>query len=346
MDTPKISVLIPLYNRKHYIDQCIDSVLGQTFKDYEIIVRDDGSRDGSADYVAQRFAPAIAAGKIKLRRNEKNIGEFPTDNRLLREATGKYIMILHSDDLYLPHALEHMYTVAEKFQADVVHESVHLTTSAEIITQGTPLNLKFYDAHRVKKVMLMPNEPVARFNEWLGGIGRDAPHNIFRKKFLIDNDLFFESFEGGITGGNSLLALKWLMRAKIFVKTPQPFYVYRDATDSITRAKFPPERIAKFISAQIKLSRLLDEFFATEEFFKGRTDLQYLVRSKFFSIYDNYWLNRDDVYGKGMTPELYFAVEGAFKKYFGDDANYPTFLFHWAHELLSNQKRIKPHRNV
>ena len=41
MDTPKISVLIPLYNRKHYITQCIDSALNQTFKDYEIIIRDE-----------------------------------------------------------------------------------------------------------------------------------------------------------------------------------------------------------------------------------------------------------------------------------------------------------------
>ena len=133
MDNPKISVLVPLYNRRHYIAQCLDSALNQTFKgDYEIIVRDDGSTDGSADFVEQRYATAIASGKLKLRRNEKNIGEFPTYNkRLIPEARGKYLMFLSSDDMYLPRALEHMYEVAEHFNADVVHESFYFTTAPD-----------------------------------------------------------------------------------------------------------------------------------------------------------------------------------------------------------------------
>ena len=71
MTAPKISVLIPLYNRKHYIAQCLDSVLNQTFQDYEIIVRDDGSTDGSADFVAEKYSAEISSGKIKLSRNKK-----------------------------------------------------------------------------------------------------------------------------------------------------------------------------------------------------------------------------------------------------------------------------------
>lgn len=153
MDAPKISVLVPLYNRRHYIEQCLDSALNQTFKgDYEIIVRDDGSTDGSADFVEQRYADAISSGKLKLRRNEKNIGQFPTDNRLLREAGQIYIMMLHSDDLYLPHALEHMYEVAERFNADVVHESTYLKPSPDgVIKEDTEFNLVSYDRYPVKK---------------------------------------------------------------------------------------------------------------------------------------------------------------------------------------------------
>ncbi len=100
MNTPKISVLIPLYNRKHYIEDCIDSVLNQTFKDFEIIIRDDVSTDGVFDFVKERYAAEISAGKIKLFRNEKNISEAFNVSRLLRDATGKYLTILHNDDLY------------------------------------------------------------------------------------------------------------------------------------------------------------------------------------------------------------------------------------------------------
>lgn len=333
MGAPKISVLIPMYNRKHYITQCLDSVLNQTFQDFEVIVRDDGSSDGSADFVAEKYAAEISSGKIKLCRNEKNIGEFPTDNRLLREATGKYIMILHSDDLYLPHALEHMYKVAEHFQADVVHECKHLTTAPDgIIAEGTPLKISLYDKLQVKDVAVMPNDPAVRFRMWLNDIGIDAQHNIFNRQFIVENDLRFETF-----GGNRLLALKWLLQAKVFVKTPISFYIYRNAPDSITRAKCPPEHVARFITQQMQLSRYLDEYFATEDFFKDKPELQYLARSNLFMAFDNYRVNRRGVYKNGITPELHHAVEDTLKKYFGDDAALPTFLFHWIHAAICGQ---------
>lgn len=333
--SPKISVLIPMYNRKHYIEQCINSALNQTFTDFEIIVRDDGSTDGSADFVAERYAAEISSGKLKLRRNEKNIGEFPTDNRLLREATGKYIMILHSDDLYLPQALEQMYTIAEKFNADVVHETVYLTTAPDgIIKEGSPLWIVPYDKNPVQEVAVMPDEPLSRFNEWdLGGTGIDAQHNLFKREFLTDNDLRFESF-----GGNRLFALQWIMAAKILVKTPAPFYIYRNSPDSVTNSNFPPERVTRFISNQIELSRWLDKFFAGNDFFKDKPEIQHRARSHLFLAYDNHWINRRGVYKNGVTPELNQAVADAFRKYFGEDATYPTFLFHWIHAVSSTKK--------
>ena len=59
MDAPKISVLIPMYNRKHYIEDCVNSVLNQTFQDFEIIIRDNCSTDGSFEFVAKRYAKEI-----------------------------------------------------------------------------------------------------------------------------------------------------------------------------------------------------------------------------------------------------------------------------------------------
>ena len=67
MDTPKISVLIPLYNRKQYAADCINSVLNQTFTDFEIIIRDDCSSDGVFEFVQENFSDR----RIKLFRNKK-----------------------------------------------------------------------------------------------------------------------------------------------------------------------------------------------------------------------------------------------------------------------------------
>ena len=185
MTAPKISVLIPLYNRKNYIAQAIDSVLNQTFQDYEIIVRDDGSTDGSADFVAEKYAAEISSGKIILRRNKKNIGQFPTVNKLIREATGKYFMILHSDDLYLSHALEHMHEVAEIFSADVVHAGTFFQSpEGGVIDENTPLKLMCYENRVLEKIELVPEDSALRFREWLNfDTFMDAQYNIFNRNF-------------------------------------------------------------------------------------------------------------------------------------------------------------------
>lgn len=166
MSVPKISVLVPLYNRRQYIEQCLDSALAQTFRDdYEIIVRDDGSTDGVAEFVEQHYAAEISSGRIKFRRNEKNIGEHRSTNVLINEATGKYIMFLHNDDVYLLRALEHMYEVAERFNADVVHMSFYLRTAPDgIIDKNSKLEICPYDKPQVKKIDVMTDDMAARFN--------------------------------------------------------------------------------------------------------------------------------------------------------------------------------------
>jgi glycosyltransferase involved in cell wall biosynthesis len=92
---PTISVIIPTYNREKLIAASIDSVLAQTFRDFEIIVIDDGSTDGTAD-VASRYGTRI---RYVPRANE---GRSAARNYALSIARGRFIAFLDSDDLYLP----------------------------------------------------------------------------------------------------------------------------------------------------------------------------------------------------------------------------------------------------
>jgi len=97
--TPKVSVIIPTYNRGHYIAQAIDSVLKQSFQDFEIIVIDDGSTDNTQE-VLKKFE-----GKINSIR-QKNQGISRTRNRAIEESMGEYIAFLDSDDYWTPEKLE------------------------------------------------------------------------------------------------------------------------------------------------------------------------------------------------------------------------------------------------
>ena len=165
MDAPKISVLVPMYNRRHYIEQCLDSALNQTFReDYEVIVRDNNSTDGSVDFVEQRYAAEISSGKLKLLRNEKNIGQTANVIRLFFDAFGKYFVVLHSDDMFLPHALQYLYDTAEKYNAEVVHALRFLNSPPDgIIKEGMSLQIMYPEGQTIREAAVIPYDEFSRF---------------------------------------------------------------------------------------------------------------------------------------------------------------------------------------
>ena len=99
--TPLVSVIIATHNRAHVISQAIESVLSQTFEDYEIIVVDDGSSDGTAGLLRERYAE-----KVVYISKETNAGLSAARNTGIQAARGRYVAILDDDDLWLPEKLE------------------------------------------------------------------------------------------------------------------------------------------------------------------------------------------------------------------------------------------------
>ena len=105
---PKVSVIIPTYNRKGYIPDAIDSVLEQTYKDFEIIVVDDGSTDGTGEILRKRYGEKIRYF------SKENGGCASARNFGVRMARGEYIAFLDSDDRYLPNKLEDQVVLLER----------------------------------------------------------------------------------------------------------------------------------------------------------------------------------------------------------------------------------------
>ncbi len=96
---PKVSILIPVFNREKMIEECIQSALAQTYTDFEIIVVDNASEDGTWA-ICQKFAESDS--RIRVFRNESNIGPVKNWERCIKEAVGDYGKFLFSDDLMLP----------------------------------------------------------------------------------------------------------------------------------------------------------------------------------------------------------------------------------------------------
>jgi len=94
----KISIIIPLYNAENYIVKCLDSVKNQTYKNYELIIINDKSKDGSWD-VLNRYASDNQDINFKILNNEINLGLSKTRNRGMEEAGGDYILFMDNDDI-------------------------------------------------------------------------------------------------------------------------------------------------------------------------------------------------------------------------------------------------------
>ena len=105
MASPRVSVVIPTYNRAHLLPRAVGSVLAQTFEDWELIIVDDGSEDDTSDVIA-----GFGDARIRCIRHERNQGAGAARNTALAAARGEYIAPLDDDDEFLPDALMELAT--------------------------------------------------------------------------------------------------------------------------------------------------------------------------------------------------------------------------------------------
>ena len=99
---PPISVVLPVYNQEKYVAQTIESVLSQTFADFELLLHDDGSTDSSAAIIRR-----YAAQDSRIRASfAPNAGRCEATNRLIAQAQGQWCALFDADDVMLPERLE------------------------------------------------------------------------------------------------------------------------------------------------------------------------------------------------------------------------------------------------
>jgi len=118
MSNPKVTVLMPVYNAEKYVGEAIESILNQTFKDFEFLIINDGSTDKSLDVINSYSDP-----RIRVVNNETNLGLSPTLNKGIDLSNGEYIARMDADDISLPTRL--------------LKQSVHMDKHPEIGICGT-----------------------------------------------------------------------------------------------------------------------------------------------------------------------------------------------------------------
>jgi glycosyltransferase involved in cell wall biosynthesis len=187
---PLISVIMPSYNHEKFISEAIESVLGQTFVDFELIIVDDASTDRSQQIINE-FSQKDK--RIKKIFHKKNLGIAKTLNECIKNSSGKYVAFIASDDVWLSKKLEKQIEIMEKDENLVVWCN-QIIIDAETIPTGEISSEKYKNAtshgHIFEEVV----------NSWIAGssmlIKRNNIKNIkFNEnlKYLNDSQFFLDT---------------------------------------------------------------------------------------------------------------------------------------------------------
>lgn len=181
----KISVIIPVYNSGEYLKQCLDSILSQSYIDFEIICIDDFSSDNSLD-ILQEYS--LKDSRITIIRNPYNIGAARSRNIGIQFARGEYVIILDSDDYFENDFIEDMYNKLFQYDADVVLCNYDMVDSKTKETLGTYHHI---EDNALKKMKGLIDKEF--FQDRLLNLFIDAPWNkMVKRDFLLEYDLLFQ----------------------------------------------------------------------------------------------------------------------------------------------------------
>ncbi len=211
----KISVLVPVYNVEKTLNRCVESILNQTFKDFEIILVNDGSTDGSGA-ICDDYAKRYENIKVIHKENE---GLGPTRNVGIREARGEFIYHCDSDDWLKENLLEKAYNAITEADAEVVVFGYDIFTekNGEIIPYGSVCvdDDKFPDKNAVRSFFVEQY-----FNSF---VVLSACNRMYRRSFIIDNELYFPPLRRSQDVAYSLLLFNSIER---LVTIKEAFYCY------------------------------------------------------------------------------------------------------------------------
>jgi glycosyltransferase involved in cell wall biosynthesis len=179
MECPTLSIVMPVYNASRYIGEAIDSLLRQTFTDFELIVIDDGSTDHSLDIVNSYDDP-----RIRIFRNEENKGIVFTRNRGLQEMRGRYYAPFDADDVAMPRKFEKQIAFMEQHPDYGLTGTWarHIDSEGKVLKSKWKLNaraslipsIQLFRAYFIQSAVVFRKEAIAQFGYTPGfEIGED-----------------------------------------------------------------------------------------------------------------------------------------------------------------------------
>lgn len=239
---PSISIIIPVYNVKPYLKRCIESVLNQTFKDFELILVDDGSTDNSGE-ICDEYA---GRDKRVVVIHQENAGQAHARNVALSHSNGMFILYADCDDYVCKDHVKAMVDLALEYNADIVQCSMKKFTKEKEIKDdaiGRP-EFEIYTASAALEEYCYQRKFYP--GPWCKIIRRE----------LMDGLLFPSG-----TGYEDMAIMHRLLgRAEKIILLPAVLYYYRQHSSSTMHTKFSDKKIDRIRIAE-QLKKYIEEYF-------------------------------------------------------------------------------------
>ena len=302
---PAISIIIPMYNAEKYIGACLESVRAQTFQDFEVVVVDDCSTDGSREVVKNFSYNRGGEGELRLVELKKNSGGPGTPRNVgIDISRGEYLMFLDSDDAITKTALEELYKTAEKYKVDVVHCAEYFFTEDGTISTDKKILQKrhMYTLDLVNKPTFYPNDLAERVKLFSAGKFWTGTCNyFFHRDFLARNEIRFPKIK---IAEDVPFAFFVSCLAESIITAPICYYVYRimEGTNS-KQAMNADEVVKKRGSSIFKSLECLNKFMDGLEFFRQNPEYRYAALD-FSLMASSNFPTMMNVYQKISAPQL------------------------------------------
>ncbi len=225
--TPELSVIIPVYNTERYIKKCINSIINQTFTDYEIILVDDASTDASGR-ICDEYAAKYDFIKVV---HKDHDGPTHTRKAGLRAARGRYISYIDSDDYIEPQMYEFLMDKLMKYNADIAICNIAIETE----NSRLPLYLNFkeglYNKERLKSE-IYPNMLFSH-DKNVPGIHPSLCNKVIRRQVI--EKVIMDITEEIYLGEDAICTYPCMLDAKsVYITYDKFFYIYRQTSLSMS----------------------------------------------------------------------------------------------------------------
>lgn len=230
MENIFFSIVIPAYNAEEYLLECIDSLKRQTYKDFEVIVVDDGSKDNTLA-LCNNLSEKYKDIRIKAV-HQTNQRQIAARINGIDHSEGKYIMFLDADDKLAENSLEVIHKAIVKYKTDIV------------IYNGLRFygdTVQPYKTCYCEDILLLKGKSYSKFKEDVISTTRfnTVWDKAFKRELIIESERF-KDVSYISTEEDFLMQLPWIDKASSAVYLPKDLYLYRLNTGSITFQKYDP----------------------------------------------------------------------------------------------------------